>query len=126
MNRLPALLAILLLSAAPPAFAVDYFGSMAFCPKTGAVSWARNYTSQSEAEEAAVDECIKQGGKSCRALVWFKNACGSIAIGERRGAGSGWGSTKDRAELEAMKSCSGVTKKCKIKYTKCTEGYDDL
>lgn len=125
MKKLPVLLSTFLLIVSAPAYARDYFGSMAYCPKTGASSWARNYSSRADAKQGAVDECRKQGGKDCRSLVWFKNGCGSLAIGQNRGAGSGWGTTRDKAELEAMKSCSGVTRKCKIKHTTCTKGYDE-
>ena len=112
--------AVVLLSGKP--LAKIYYGAMAFCAKTGATSWAGNYTSKSEAQEGATDKCRNPGGKQCQTLVWFKNGCGSIAIGEGRAAGSGWGTTSDRAQLEAMKSCSGVTRKCEIKHTSCTKG----
>lgn len=112
--------AILLLSG--QVLAQDYYGAMAFCQKSGATSWARNYASQADAEKSAMAKCRELGGKQCQTLVWFKNGCGSIAIGEGRAAGSGWGTTSDRAQLEAMKSCSGVTRKCEIKHTSCTKG----
>ena len=104
--------------------ATDYFGAMAYCPNTNTTSWSRNYDSRSGAETRALDECRERGGKKCQVVVWFKNACGAIAVGPG-GAGSGWGTTKDRAQLEALKSCTEISKKCEIKHTRCTEGYDD-
>ena len=106
------------------ALATDYFGAMAYCPETQATSWSRNYQSRSGAETRALDECKELGGKKCQVLVWFKNACGAMAKGPG-GAGSGWGTTEDRAKYEAMLSCTDISKKCRIKHIKCTEGYDE-
>jgi serine/threonine-protein kinase len=124
INKYSIIVAAFAILFAGQAAATDYFGAMAYCPKTQTTSWSNNYQARDKAEGRAIEECEERGGKECQSVLWFKNACGSLALGTG-GAGSGWGTSEDRAELEAMKSCSGISKKCEIKFTKCTSGYDD-
>lgn len=60
------------------------------------------------------------GSGDCRALIWFKNACGSIAESSDNAAGKGWGTTEALAERYALESCSSVGHGCSITRTICS------
>ena len=108
--------------AATSALADDSFGAIARSSATGDKGYAWNYSSRSQAERKAIGECNKVSGSGdCRALVWFKNACGSIAESNDGGAGTGWGSNEALAERYALESCSGIGRGCEVSRTICTE-----
>lgn len=100
------------------AFAQDYFGAIAYSPRTGADGWARDHPSRAAAERAALAGC-REHAKDCRKVVWFKNACGALAI-SAKAYGWGWGPTQALADAEAMKACSKHANGCKVKRRVCT------
>lgn len=100
------------------ALAKDYFGAIAYSPRSGAHGWANNHPSREAAERAAVAGCSKHA-QDCRAVVWFKNACGALAIGQKA-YGWGWGATQALADGEAMKACAQQTTGCFVKQRLCT------
>lgn len=112
---------LLLLALLPgPAFsqAQDFFGAIAYSPLTGADGWAKDHPSRRAAERAALEGC-REHAKDCRPIVWFKNACGALAISDKA-YGWGWGTTQDLADAEAIKACGKHAKGCKVKRQVCT------
>jgi serine/threonine-protein kinase len=100
------------------ALAQDFFGAIAYSPGTGADGWAKDHPSRRAAQRAALEGC-RQHAKDCRPVVWFKNACGALAI-SNKAYGWGWGSTQALADAEAIKACAKHAKGCKVKRQVCT------
>jgi serine/threonine-protein kinase len=115
------MMAVPMVAVSAAASAEDLYGSIAWSRSTQDKGYAWNYSNRAEAERRAVDECNSVSGSSdCTALVWFRNACGSIAESRDNSAGTGWGSTRALAERYALESCSGVGQGCTITRTVCT------
>src|ERR1700681_405368 len=74
--------------------AADNFGAIAFSASSGAAGYSYDYASRDEAEERALQEC----GRGCEVVLWFKNACGALAVGTGNGYGSGWAASRSEAE----------------------------
>jgi hypothetical protein len=86
--------ALFVLLAATAAAADDNFGAIAFSSSSGATGYSYDYDSRDGAEERALQEC----GPGCKVVLWFKNACGALAVGEGSGYGTGWASSRSEAE----------------------------
>jgi hypothetical protein len=100
----------------------DNFGAIARSRNTGDKGYAWNFSTREQAERTAKQECRNiSGADDCRALLWFKNACGSIAEASNGGAGTGWGSNEELAERYAIQSCRTVGAGCEVVKTFCTE-----
>ncbi|MEZ5873108.1 MAG: DUF4189 domain-containing protein [Nitratireductor sp.] len=112
-------LAAMMMMAGTSMARADYFGAIAYSPNSGAHGYSYDYGSQGEAEAYAMNECRKYAG-DCRVAIWFRNACGALAIGNNGGWGSGWGNNQRRAELEAINTCQQYTSNCRIKRWACT------
>ena len=98
----------------------DLYGAIAFSPTTAAHGYSFDYANRSAAERKAINECEKQSGSDdCRAIVWFHNACGALAVGDT-GYGSGWGTDLKYAVLYALESCLEMTDNCKPVRWVCT------
>ena len=113
---------VLLLLALIPAAAFaqprEYYGAIAYSPRTGAHGWANDHPARPNAEKAALANCRKFA-KDCQVLVWFKNACGAVAVGSK-GYGWAWGDKESAAEIEALKNCSQHTVGCTVHRLVCT------
>jgi len=94
----------------------NYYGAISYSPSTGAYGYAYDYNSKSSARNAARRQC---GYRSCKNSLWFRNACGALAVGNS-GYGTGWGSTKSRAKREALRSCRKYSRGCYVKQWVCT------
>ena len=112
---------LLLVALVPvPAFAQDYYGAIAYSPRTGAHGWALNHPSRSAAEKVAVANC-SQHAPDCKTQVWFKNACGALATG-KGGFGTAWGNPQKAADNEALKLCAKHAKGCSVVRRVCSDG----
>ena len=119
--RLKTLL-FLLLFVSGNCLAADYFGAIAYSRSNGADGWAKDHPSGAAAERAALAACRKHA-KDCRALFWFKNGCGALAMSPSPDkAGWGWGTSQKLADAEAMKACAKQATNCKLKRQVCTAG----
>ena len=79
------------------------YGSMAFATSTswGNAAW-RSADSRTAARDAAVAAC----GSECREVLWFQNACGSLATStDNTRAGVGWGRTRSASGESAIAQC---------------------
>ncbi len=100
------------------AAAQDFYGAIAYSPSTGAHGWSFDYRSRNEAENVAKSNCGKHA-TDCIVPIWFRNACGALAVGSN-GYGSGWGTSQKIAEGYALQVCGKHTTGCTIKRWACT------
>jgi hypothetical protein len=98
--------------------AEEYFGAIAYSPTTRAHGWAYDYASRAEAERRAMAKCSRHA-PDCFVPVWFRNACGALAIGFD-GYGSGWGASRKLAENYALQSCRRYSGGCWVVRWVCT------
>jgi hypothetical protein len=119
-RRMRLALLLLLLAARPAAPAQEYYGAIAYAPRTGAHGWAKDHPSRDAAERAALAACSKHA-KDCRGVLWFKNGCGALAVSAKV-YGWGWGTTQKLADAEATKACAKHAGGCKVTLQVCTAG----
>ncbi len=110
------------ISAPVAAFAADLYGSIAYSQSTKSYSWATDYKSQADAENAAMVECYKRAG-DCKSALWFVNGCGSLAVGSDGGWGTNWGTDGRQAQQKALAQCGNASTGCETVVTKCVSGY---
>jgi Domain of unknown function (DUF4189) len=102
--------------------AQSLYGAIARSRTSGDKGYAWNYRSRYEAERRAIAECNGlSGAGDCRALLWFSNACGSIAESDDGAAGTGWGSTAALSKRYSLDSCRDVGTSCRVTRTICTD-----
>ena len=122
-NRLVfLLLAGVLALVSVPASAQNRYGSIVFSQESGggyAAGMAWSFDSRSAARDRAIGECRGRGGRNCSEIVWFRDACGALAIGDNNGYGSGWGTSTSIAENYAMSSCRSANRNCRIAFSRC-------
>lgn len=103
------------------ALAVDYYGSIAYSRSTQVHGYSYDYTSQAEADWAAIQECqARSGTGDCQVVISFRNACGALAKAPNGAYGSGWGTDRTLAETYAVQSCSQYAGGCQVIRWVCT------
>ena len=109
-----------LLCALAPALAVaaDYYGAIAYSPSKRAHGWSKDHPSRKGAEKAALAGCTKHA-PDCAVVLWFTNACGSLALGPK-GAGWAWNTKQEEADRAALSACAQHSKACTVKQRICT------
>ena len=117
-----AALAVSAVVAPAAANAQDLYGAIAYSQKSKNYSWATDFNNQEAAEAAAMDECYNKAS-DCRLATWFRNACGSLAVGADGGWGSHWGKNFRQAQNKAINACEGSSYNCRVVVTKCVKGY---
>jgi len=100
----------------PPPNGPGNYGAIAFSTSTGAWGWSNDYSSVSEAQNAAMNSC---GKPDCQAVVWFKNNCGALAVGKGNCWGTGWADSRAEAERLALNSCRNAGDNCKVACWSC-------
>ena len=100
-----------------PAEANNY-GAIAYSQSTGASGRSWDYRSRAAAERAALNNCYRHAG-DCR-VIWFRNACGAVAVGNGGGWGSAWANTRRQAQNAAIRSCRRYTSGCQVRVWQCT------
>ncbi|HEY5831669.1 MAG TPA: DUF4189 domain-containing protein [Hyphomicrobiaceae bacterium] len=104
--------------ATNPIDPANRFGAIAYSPSTGVHGLSNDLGSQEEAEKAALNSCA-QRARDCKVPLWFRNACGALAVGPN-GFGTGWGVDQGVAESYALKSCAQYSKSCTVRRWVCT------
>ena len=110
------------LGAALPAAADDRYGAISYARDSAIFAVALDRTTRAEAEADALARC-RLHDRNCATPVWVMNGCVAIALGKGHGYGSGWGSTRDAAEREAMGVCIAKAHACSVQHTACTTGH---
>jgi Domain of unknown function (DUF4189) len=97
--------------------AADNYGAIAYSSSTGAHGRSIDYGSRAAAENVALANC-QQHAADCFVPIWFRNACGALAVGPN-GYGSGWGSSRSIAESIALRGCREHSGRCLIRRWAC-------
>ena len=95
----------------------DNYGAIAYSSSTGRYGYSHDFGSRAEAENYAVSQC---GMSDCAVKVWFRNACGALAVGQRGGMGWGWSGSRGGAENIALNECQARTSGCSVRAWSCT------
>jgi hypothetical protein len=112
-----ALVPLLALTLGSTAALADYYGAIAFSQDSGSVGYSYDYGDQASAENRAMQECNDNG---CMVVLWFRNACGALAIGDGNGYGTGWAGTRADAEQIALSNCGQYAGNCANNTWACT------
>jgi hypothetical protein len=110
---------VLLLAFAEAAEARDYYGAIAYSKTTRAQGYVYDEDSQDEAESSALVSCSDLAS-DCEPLIWFRNACGALAVSSEGAYGGTWGEDEATAEKKALKACGEYAKDCQIVRWVCT------
>lgn len=94
----------------------------------GATGASESQQSKREAQSAALQQCEKLGGQSCRVVLTYNNQCVAIADPKSRGRGGKGGKsviyraeTLSQAKTEAIRRCSaGGADQCSLAYSACS------
>jgi hypothetical protein len=123
-NITTLVLGAVLLTAPVAASAAEYYGAFAFSQKTGAAGWSKNYSSQAEAEGAALQVCFTENkaANDCKVSYTFADQCAALAVGGDNGWGADWGVNLQAAENKALHTCAGYSYNCKILMSQCSNG----
>lgn len=107
-----------------PAAAQSYYGAISYSPSTRMYGYSYDYGDKYQAIDAAQQECNEYSNWSgdCESLVWFGNACGSLATAPDGSYGSGWGENARTAEYYALDTCDQYGYDCQLVETICTTG----
>ena len=84
------------------------FGAIAATSTTGNFyGYSFGWSSQTEAERAALANCNRQAGvaDACEIAVWFSDGCAALAIGSDGAWGADWAETTAEASANALKAC---------------------
>ena len=98
--------------------AAQNYGAIAYSPSTKHYGWSYDYPSRAAAESAASANCRKQAS-DCIVPLWFRNACGALAIGSG-GYGTAWATDRSGAERQALVVCRRYTMDCAVTRWVCT------
>lgn len=102
--------------AAGEAWAADTYAAIAFSQVNGlSGSWHRA-GSREQAEEGALQEC----GESCRIVVWVRDQCAVLAVGDGNGYGYSYSTDGDQAVNAALGYCGGRTSNCEVRVMICS------
>jgi hypothetical protein len=118
MLRVSQLLLVLGLAAAHAAHGAEYYGAIAYSAGKKAHGWSKDFPSRAAAEKAAVASCAKHA-EDCKSVLWFKNACGALALGPK-GAGWAWDLKQEAADTSAVSACAKHSTACTVKRRVCT------
>ena len=115
--RLRAILLVLAVLPAP-VLSADLYGAIAYSPRKKSHGWAIDFSTREAAEKAALAGCAKHAD-DCRGVLWFKNACGALALGPT-GEGWEWGDDQPTADRRAINACAKDSKACIVTQRVCT------
>jgi len=98
----------------------DRYGAIATDDVDGLVGAVTDATSKSQAKDAALLNCKNKGGTHCEHRVWFRNGCGSMAVGEKHHS-INTAETLDGAKDLSLKKCEETgDASCKVLYADCS------
>jgi Domain of unknown function (DUF4189) len=113
------LFAAMLAISTGSALAWDHYGAIAYSSDTKGWGSAWDYGSRGAAESYAMSRCAARGDQGCTVVLWFKNACGALAVGPG-GSGWGWAYARGTAEQIALNHCNANGAGCQIMSWACT------
>jgi uncharacterized protein DUF4189 len=118
LRAVPGILLILAFLGSA-ADARDYYGAIAYSKTTRLLGYVFDLDSQDDAESAALISCSDLAS-DCEPILWFRNACGALAVSSEGAWGSDWGDDEEAAEKKALARCGEYAKDCAIARWVCT------
>ena len=103
----------------PGSALAGYYGAIAFSQDSGANGRSWNFETKWQAKNRALRECSKHG-RGCKVVLWFRNACGALAISPGNGYGASWDSDEYAARRSALRTCYKYNDTCSIKASYCS------
>jgi hypothetical protein len=94
------------------AAAQDRYGAIAFSETSRAEGWSYEHLTRSSAEQRALNECALHAD-DCQVVIWFRNACGALAVGRGNAWGASSGNSRQAALDAATRDCSHDADDCK-------------
>ena len=95
----------------------DRYGAIAWSPSTERYGYSHNYGNRGSAESRALNEC---GVGDCEVAVWFRNACGALAVSSDGAWGYGWAGSSSAARNRALRECRARGQSCRILTSVCS------
>jgi len=95
------------------------WGAIAHDGKLGRFGGAEGFTAKRKAEKAAIAECRKNGGKSCKIKISYYNQCGAMAWGNNLMVVSR-GPEREATIEDAVDSCNKDSSNCQPYYAGCS------
>jgi serine/threonine-protein kinase len=97
----------------------DFYGAISYSQSSRRFGSAWGYQSKNEAEQRALASCNRE---DCQIVIWFKNACGSLA--RARNGAIAWSGGKDLIEAKRLASneCTRRWGSCKLICSVCSRG----
>lgn len=103
-------------AAAGEAVAANTYAAIAFSQANGYSGYGNRYPSQAGAEERALQEC----GESCNVVIWARDACAVLVVGQGNGYGTYWSTDEDQAVSGAFDECNAQTTGCELRVMTCS------
>ena len=105
----------------PPPQWARRWGAIATDKIRGVLGAVTDLSSKSEAQQAAVVDCLAKGGSPCKLEIAYDNECVTLAVGSK-GYSIKTGDTADAANQRAIKTCSGNGEdlNCQVYYSACS------
>ena len=97
----------------------DRWGAIATDYAGGKFGVGKSWPSKSMAQAAAIKDCVREGGKSCKIDLTYSNQCGAIAWGMTYAA-TARAPTLEEASSMALDLCSEASLECRIYYSDCS------
>jgi hypothetical protein len=97
--------------------AAQQFVAIAFSQSRGTYGYWHGASSRGRAEEGALQRC----GPGCQVVVWARDACAALAVGDGNGYGYGWSEDEREARRVAMGECRKQTSGCEVKVKTCAD-----
>ena len=98
---------------------VTRWGAIAYDATLGRIGSIEDMPSKRKADKAALTQCKRKGGKSCKVIASYYNQCGAMAWGN--GFFAAWRAPeREQAESNAINECSQGTGQCQVFYSGCS------
>ena len=95
------------------------WGAISVDISNGKFGAGKSMRTKSQAEKAALDDCVKEGGKNCVIDLSYYDQCAAVAWGTDY-VTTASAETKEQASSRASETCGKQTSACKIYYSECS------
>jgi hypothetical protein len=95
------------------------WGAISVDISNGKFGTGKSMLTKKQAEEAASDDCKKEGGKNCVVDLAYYNQCAAVAWGAAF-VTTASAESKEQASSRAAETCGERTSACKVYYSDCS------
>lgn len=94
----------------------DLYGAIAYSADTQKIGVSSDNPTQAEAENVALQNCKAESNNApdCKVVMWVRNACAALAVGQDGGWGTDWGNDRVSAERKALAFCGKYSQTCQV------------